>query len=184
MIAIRDRTTRLVCCSCIARRLSGTHYAAIGTHSAGALEARPANDDEVEHVTGRAAEPVELHDDELVSGADELEDRGELVAAVTALAADLLSADDLTAGGPKARFLGGVVLVAGGDADWKQVEADGCRFTKEGWPRQAAALGWSEENAVGLIWTLQGRRVIAMTTRRAAIISASGEVTFYPRMTP
>ena len=72
----------------------------------------------------------------------------------------------------------------GSEAEWKQVEADGCRFTKEGWPRQAAALGWSEENAVGLIWTLQGRRVIAMTTRRAAIISASGEVTFYPRMTP
>src|SRR5262245_46780254 len=63
----------------------------------------------------------------------------------------------------------------GSDADWKQVEADGCRFSKEGWPRQAAALGWSEENAVGLIWSLRGRRVIAMTARRATLMSASGE---------
>jgi hypothetical protein len=70
----------------------------------------------------------------------------------------------------------------GSDADWKQVEADGCLFSGEGWPRQAAALGWTEENAVGLIWTLQGRKVIAMTSRCAAIRGADGSVTFYQRV--
>jgi hypothetical protein len=67
---------------------------------------------------------------------------------------------------------------------WKRAADDGYRFIGEGWPRQAAALGWTEENAVGLIWSLQGRRVIAMTTTRAAIVSASCGVTFYRRMAP
>ena len=52
----------------------------------------------------------------LVARPDELKDGRKFVAAITALAADLLSTDDLTAGGPKARLLGGVVLVAGGYA--------------------------------------------------------------------
>jgi hypothetical protein len=80
---------------------------------------------------------------------------------------------------PRSLFLWGTAT----DADWKQAEADGCRFSKEGWPRQAARLGWTEENAVGLIWTLQGRRVIAMTRTRAAICAAGGTVTFYRRTT-
>ena len=61
--------------------------------------------------------------------------------------------------------------------------SDGRRFVAAGWPHQAAALGWTEENAVGLIWSLRGRRVIAMTARRAAIMSASGALTFYRRVT-
>lgn len=69
-----------------------------------------------------------------------------------------------------------------GEADWRQARLDGRRFIDDGWPHQAAALGWTEENAVGLIWSLQGRRVIAMSARRAAIMSASGKVTFYRRM--
>jgi hypothetical protein len=43
-------------------------------------------------------------------------------------------------------------------------------------------LGWTEENVIGLIWSLHGRRVVAMTARRAAIMSTSGAVTFYRRM--
>jgi hypothetical protein len=58
---------------------------------------------------------------------------------------------------------------------------DGRRFAGAGWAHQAAALGWTEENAVGLIWSLRGRSVIAMTARRAAIMSASGALTFYRR---
>jgi hypothetical protein len=71
---------------------------------------------EIENIARRAAEPIELHYYQLVARPDEFEDRGEFVAAITALAADLLSTNDLTAGGPKARLLGGVVLVAGGYA--------------------------------------------------------------------
>jgi hypothetical protein len=68
------------------------------------------------------------------------------------------------------------------DAQWRATMDDGRRFVAAGWPHQAAALGWTEENAVGLIWSLRGRRVIAMTARRAAIMSAGGAVTFYRRM--
>ena len=66
---------------------------------------------EVEDVAGRAAEPVELDDDELVAGADELDDRSQLVAALAALAAGLLGSDDLAAGGVQPSLLGGVVLI-------------------------------------------------------------------------
>ena len=66
---------------------------------------------------------------------------------------------------------------------WRQAENDAYRFV-ENWGRQAIALGWTEENVIGLIWSLQGRRVVAMTARRAAIRSAGGAVTFYRRMPP
>jgi hypothetical protein len=79
---------------------------------------------------------------------------------------------------PRSLFLWGTAS----DADWQQAEADGCRFSKDGWPRQAAALGWSEENCVGLIWSLRGRRIIAMTSRRAAIMGTDGNVAFYRRI--
>jgi hypothetical protein len=68
------------------------------------------------------------------------------------------------------------------DPAWERARIDGRRFIGEGWPRQAARLGWTEENAVGLIWSLRGRRVIAMTARRAAIMGADGGVTFFRRM--
>ncbi len=66
-------------------------------------------------------------------------------------------------------------------AAWRQAEDDAYRFAGK-WGRQAVDLGWTEENVIGLIWSLRGRRVVAMTARRAAIMSASGAVTFYRRM--
>ncbi len=66
-------------------------------------------------------------------------------------------------------------------AAWRQAEEDAYRFARN-WGLQAVLLGWTEENVIGLIWTLNGRRVVAMTDRRAAIMSASGAVTFYRRM--
>jgi hypothetical protein len=66
---------------------------------------------------------------------------------------------------------------------WRQAEEDARRFANK-WGNQAVVLGWTEENVIGLIWTLQGRRVAAMTAKRAAIMSASGSVTFYRRMSP
>jgi hypothetical protein len=73
---------------------------------------------EVENVAGCPAEPIELHHHQFVARPDEFEDRGELVAAITALAAYLLGADDLTSGRPAARLLGDIVLVAGGQSFW------------------------------------------------------------------
>jgi hypothetical protein len=65
---------------------------------------------------------------------------------------------------------------------WRQAENDAYQFVEK-WGHQAVAFGWTEENVIGLIWSLRGRRVAAMTARRAAIVSASGAVTFYRRMT-
>jgi hypothetical protein len=66
---------------------------------------------------------------------------------------------------------------------WRQAKADGYAFAMK-WARQAVDLGWTEENLVGLIWSLQGRQVVAMTARRAVIMSTGGGVTFYRRMVP
>jgi len=66
---------------------------------------------------------------------------------------------------------------------WRRAETDAYRFV-EIWVHQAVALGWTEENVIGLIWSLQGRQVVAMTAKRAAVMSASGSVTFYRRMAP
>jgi hypothetical protein len=66
---------------------------------------------------------------------------------------------------------------------WRQAQADGYEFAVK-WGRQAVDLGWTEENLIGLIWSLQGRQVVAMTTRRAVIMSTGGGVTFYRRMVP
>jgi hypothetical protein len=63
---------------------------------------------------------------------------------------------------------------------WRQAEDDARGFASK-WCRQAVVLGWTEENVIGLIWSLQGRRVVVMTAKRAAIKSASGAVTFYRR---
>jgi hypothetical protein len=68
------------------------------------------------------------------------------------------------------------------EAQWSETMNDGRQFVTAGRPHQAAALGWTEENAIGLIWSLRGRRVVAMTAGRATIMSASGAVTFYRRM--
>ena len=72
--------------------------------------------DEVEHVAGRAAQPIQLHDHQLVTGANELQDRGEFVPTLAVLAAGLLGADDLAACGLEPGFLGSVVLIEGTDA--------------------------------------------------------------------
>jgi hypothetical protein len=63
---------------------------------------------------------------------------------------------------------------------WRRAEEDACRFVSK-WGYQAVVLGWTEENVIGLIWSLQGRRVVVMTDKRAAMKSASGKVTFYRR---
>jgi hypothetical protein len=67
------------------------------------------------------------------------------------------------------------------DEQWKRAADDGCKFLGQ-WAKQAASLKWTEENAIGLIWSLRGRRVIAMTSRRAVIMGADGSVAFYRRM--
>jgi hypothetical protein len=63
---------------------------------------------------------------------------------------------------------------------WRQAEDDARRFAGK-WGYQAVVLGWTEENVIGLIWSLQGRQVVVMTDKRAAMKSASGKVTFYRR---
>jgi hypothetical protein len=68
------------------------------------------------------------------------------------------------------------------EAQWSETTNDARGFVAAGWPHQAAALGWTEENAIGLIWSLRGRRVVAMTAGSATIMSVSGAVTFYRRM--
>ena len=52
-----------------------------------------------------------------------------------------------------------------------RVEDDGRRFLDR-WRDQAIALKWREEDAADLIWALQGREVIWMTSDTAAIAAA------------
>jgi len=83
---------------------------------------------------------------------------------------------------------------------WQRAVEDGKRFLAQ-WGRQAAALGWtagdlfglhqppakphpsysrlSRYDCTGLIWLLQGRRVVALTAETAAIENPSGAVTVY-----
>jgi hypothetical protein len=83
---------------------------------------------------------------------------------------------------------------------WHRAVADGERFLAQ-WAEQARQLGWtardlfglhtppdkpapsyrrlSRYDAVGLIWLLEGREVIALTTDTAAIRWPSGSVTVY-----
>jgi hypothetical protein len=49
-----------------------------------------------------------------------------------------------------------------------RVENDGRRFLDR-WRNEAMALGWREEDAADLIWSLRGREVIWMTSDSAAI---------------
>jgi hypothetical protein len=56
-------------------------------------------------------------------------------------------------------------------AEAVRVEDDGRRFL-ERWTNQAIALGWREEDAADLIWSLRGREVIWMTSDSAAIAAA------------
>jgi hypothetical protein len=71
---------------------------------------------EVEHVAGAAPEAIQLHDHQFVTGADELQDRGEFVPTLSALAADLLGANDAATCCLEPGFLRAVVLIEGGDA--------------------------------------------------------------------
>ncbi len=63
-----------------------------------------------------APKAIQLHDDEFITGPDELQDGGKLIAPLTALAARLLGTGDLTTYCPEAGFLGGMVLVKGRNA--------------------------------------------------------------------
>jgi hypothetical protein len=55
---------------------------------------------EVEDVPGVAAQTVQFHHHQLVARPDEVQDRGQLIAAVSAFAPDLFSPDDLAPGRP------------------------------------------------------------------------------------
>jgi hypothetical protein len=87
-------------------------------------------------------------------------------------------------------------------SDWQQAVDDGRRFIVQ-WGRQAEALGWTAEDlfgladvperpaasyrrlsrydAIGLIWLLHGRPVVALTADRAVIGRVDGP-TFYRRL--
>jgi hypothetical protein len=87
-------------------------------------------------------------------------------------------------------------------ARWQQAIEDGRAFLAR-WGRQAEALGWtardlfglhqptakphpsysrlSRYDHTGLVWLLQGRPVLALTDRRAAIENATGAITIYRR---
>ena len=82
---------------------------------------------------------------------------------------------------------------------WQQAIADGRRFLGE-WGEQAAGLGWtardlfglthvpdrppsnyqrlSRYDQTGLIWLLQGRRVVALSEHTAVIETTSGTVSY------
>jgi hypothetical protein len=84
-------------------------------------------------------------------------------------------------------------------ADWQQAIEDGHRFITE-WGKQAEALGWtsadlfgldtppekpapnyrrlSRYDQTGLVWLLQGRRVVELTKDNAVIETATGTVTY------
>src|SRR5262245_50930305 len=85
---------------------------------------------------------------------------------------------------------------------WQQAVQDGRRFLAK-WGEQAAALGWtprdllglqkspdqphpsyrrlSRYDETGLIWLLQGRPVVALTAATAAIENPTGAITVYRR---
>ena len=82
---------------------------------------------------------------------------------------------------------------------WRQAIADGAHFLAQ-WGEQAAALGWtardlfgladipdrpasnyqrlSRYDLTGLVWLLQGRRVVALTKDTAVIETAIGTVSY------
>jgi hypothetical protein len=74
---------------------------------------------------------------------------------------------------------------------WRQAVDDGGRFLAT-WGEQAAALGWgpadlfglhptvplARYDAMGLVWLLRGRRVVALTDTGATIKTETGAVTY------
>jgi hypothetical protein len=80
---------------------------------------------------------------------------------------------------------------------WLQAREDAGAFL-ETWGEQAAALGWTAEDlfglhptvpmarhdAMGLVWLLRGRPVVAMTESTATIKSPTGGLVTYYRGTP
>jgi len=85
---------------------------------------------------------------------------------------------------------------------WQQAVEDGRRFMAR-WGKQAEALGWdakdlfglhkppaqphpsyrrlSRYDETGLVWLLQGRRVVALTETTATIQNPAGAITIYRR---
>jgi hypothetical protein len=57
-----------------------------------------------------------------------------------------------------------------------RLENDGRKFLDR-WQNQAMTLGWREEDAADLIWSLRGREVIWMTSDSAAIAMAGAKWT-------
>jgi hypothetical protein len=88
---------------------------------------------------------------------------------------------------------------------WRQAIADGAHFLAQ-WGEQAAALGWTVRDLfcladvpdrpgpryqrlarydqTGLIWILQGRRVVALTKDTAVIETTNGTVSYYRLFRP
>jgi hypothetical protein len=77
---------------------------------------------------------------------------------------------------------------------WRQAVADAEAFLAQ-WGEQALVLGWTVDNlfglhplapllrydAMGLVWLLQGRSVVALTSESAAIENPSGAICVYRR---
>jgi hypothetical protein len=80
---------------------------------------------------------------------------------------------------------------------WRQAVDDGREFLAE-WGDQAKALGWSADDlfalhptaplarydAMGLVWLLRGRRVVALTEKTATIRTLTGTLTHYRHNKP
>src|SRR5262245_949743 len=78
---------------------------------------------------------------------------------------------------------------------WQQAVDDGYRFLTS-WGEQASTLGWSGEDlfalhpvapdarydAMGLVWLLRGRPVVALTASTATILLRSGSTLTYRRV--
>ena len=78
---------------------------------------------------------------------------------------------------------------------WQQFIDDCGRFLSLGWANRAAAWGWgpldllgcdrerplSRYDGMGLLWILQGRRLVAITAQNATIDTLTGSLQNYPR---
>jgi hypothetical protein len=80
---------------------------------------------------------------------------------------------------------------------WQQVVGDGGRFIDR-WAVKAAALGWrtldvfgvhdlkpaERHDAAGLVWTIQGREIVAIAENSARLRAKTGAVLTYARRDP
>ena len=81
-------------------------------------------------------------------------------------------------------------------ARWKQFIDDCGRFLDQGWANRAEALGWgpldlfgcdrerplARYDRMGLLWLIQGRRLVALTADSATIDTLTGSLQTYRRV--